>query len=263
MNKLVRFDIIVGIISSLLLTINLQATEFLLTADGKALTVANTSVAKAEIESAKENKREVYTYSLASGVLLLDHPKAQSRKCAMDYTCATGERLSCTDGSEVATVIGIERMKDGKILPFGYIKVSYDDEALPSGTFLYNAKKELVGISYAAEDGAGQGYVAPVEAALRGYEDYRKNGSINRSWVGIITSRERTVPEILSVRPASPAASAGLQKGDIILKVGNKKVSSYLEMVDAFYYLVAGESEVFTVLRSGEVKELELTTASW
>ena len=65
-------------------------------------------------------------------------------------------------------------------------------------------------------------------------------------------------PIIESVRPGSPAKKAGLQKGDVILSIGSLSVSGYAQVVDAFYYLVAGAPKKFRVIRGTEVKEFEV-----
>ena len=66
-------------------------------------------------------------------------------------------------------------------------------------------------------------------------------------------------PIIESVRPGSPAQKAGLQNGDVILSIGIRKVSDYAEVVDAFFYLIAGKPQVFKVLRGTEVKDITVT----
>ena len=65
-------------------------------------------------------------------------------------------------------------------------------------------------------------------------------------------------PIVESVRPASPAQKAGLKNGDVILSIGGLPVSEYAEVVDAFYYLIAGEKKKFKVLRGTEIKEFEV-----
>ena len=66
-------------------------------------------------------------------------------------------------------------------------------------------------------------------------------------------------PIVESVRPDSPAKKAGLQNGDVILSIGDLIVSEYAAVVDGFYYLIAGESKKFRVLRGTEVKEFDVT----
>jgi len=66
-------------------------------------------------------------------------------------------------------------------------------------------------------------------------------------------------PIVEGIRPGSPAQKAGLKTGDLILSIGNRRVSAYSEVVDAFFYLIAGESQIFKVLRGVEIKEIKIT----
>ncbi|MDD4075288.1 MAG: M50 family metallopeptidase [Eubacteriales bacterium] len=65
------------------------------------------------------------------------------------------------------------------------------------------------------------------------------------------------MPEIVDFASASPAAEAGMQKGDVLLRVGNTKLEYYTDATDA---IMAADSESCTVIvdRGGEKVELTL-----
>ena len=65
-------------------------------------------------------------------------------------------------------------------------------------------------------------------------------------------------PSLVRIEPGSPAERAGLLAGDVLLQVGSRKVSDYAEVVDAFYYLVAGEGAVVRVLRGVKVLDVKV-----
>ncbi|MDO5111110.1 MAG: site-2 protease family protein [Clostridia bacterium] len=65
------------------------------------------------------------------------------------------------------------------------------------------------------------------------------------------------MPEILDFAAVSPAAEAGMQKGDVLLRVGDKQLEYYTEATDA---ILAANSEscIVVVDRGGERLELTL-----
>jgi len=63
----------------------------------------------------------------------------------------------------------------------------------------------------------------------------------------------------LGVRPDTPARKAGLQKDDVVLSIAGKTVSDYTAVVNAFYYLEAGKTVTFKVLRGTELLTMDVT----
>ncbi len=65
--------------------------------------------------------------------------------------------------------------------------------------------------------------------------------------------------KLSGVREGGPAAEAGLQKGDIIQKMGAREIHSIDDYMTAFGELVPGESIPVVIDRAGEAMELQLT----
>lgn len=59
--------------------------------------------------------------------------------------------------------------------------------------------------------------------------------------------------KIAGVQPSSPAEKGGLQKGDIIIKVGEKEIKNIYDYMSAFKGKRAGERVEFEILRNGEI----------
>ena len=202
-------------------------------------------------------------YDRTTGILIGDVADAQSRKVgALEGVDSIGSKLYDSAQSAVAIVIGVERRKGDRVLPFAYSRVALESP-VQSGTLLFDSGGLAVAFYYVHHDLApGQGYIVPVQAVMRAHSDYVQNGSISRSWAGLIVTSNGTVPEVSSVRPDSPAALAGIKRGDILTQVGIRKVSSYLEVVDAFYYLIPGVTETFRVLRDGKPLSMQVKSVS-
>lgn len=118
---------------------------------------------------------------------------------------------------------------------------------------MFNAEGELMAICHQAAPDFGRGtYALPVEVIGRVEKDLEARGRVVRCWIGIVMEVKHAVPSIMTVRPESPAAAAGVKKGDILLAVGDHKVRTYADAVNAFYYLVSGEETEVELLRGTE-----------
>ena len=235
------------------------AVDYLKLESGKAITVVKSEVAAQQLD---EGKAQIEVYDTTTGIMIGVHDEAIDREVDRTSHLELQTALYNIKGQEVAMVVGVERKKDNRVLPFGYVRVTCLAD-IQSGALLCNAEGQAIAFYYV--DNSSQeyeGYVVPVSAAIRAHDDFQKNSSISRCWVGVIVSSEGTVPEVVSVRPDSPAAKAGLLKGDILYSVGARQTKTYLETVDAFYYLIPQEVETFTVLRKGETLSFQVTPVS-
>jgi len=244
---------------AILFVSELVAVDYLAVGDGKAITVVNSATASTEYRKAQKEGRKVHGFDRMTGILVAESTSAESCELNLDGLPPITTPLFNNDGEKIALVVGIQRKSNDKIPPFGYIRVAYYIDKIPSGTFLFDAEKKLVAVLYNTDkDDTKQGYASPIKAALRGYEDYNKNGIISRAWVGLTVSGSNSVPEIVHIRPDSPASKIGMKNGDILLKIGDSNISNYLEAVNAFYYLLPGKEEEFVVLRGTEKKILKV-----
>jgi serine protease Do len=108
-----------------------------------------------------------------------------------------------------------------------------------SGGPLLNINGELIGINTAIYAKAqGIGFAIPIGKARKIISDLIQYGEVIQAWIGITAqdmddklARYLNVPGkkgviVKSVEPQSPAEKAGLQEGDILLSLGNKKIDS-------------------------------------
>jgi len=61
------------------------------------------------------------------------------------------------------------------------------------------------------------------------------------------------------VLPDSPAASAGVQPGDLLLSIGARQITDYADAVNAFFYVIPGQPVTAKLLRGVEQLEVTLT----
>ncbi len=141
-----------------------------------------------------------------------------------------------------------------------------------SGGALVNLRGELVGINTAilAPSGGnvGIGFAIPTNMAMTIKEALVKHGEVRRGLLGVTTQdltpelmrafdlKSRHGAVISRVQANSPAARAGLEPGDIILKVNGRKVKNSYAIRNIVGLLRIGDEITLEVLRGGERKTI-------
>ena len=188
---------------------------------------------------------------------------------------ALGYGLSVTGGYVSALNREVE-MEDGSKGTF----IQTDAAINPgnSGGALINMNGEVIGINSNKIGGTvveGIGYAIPISAAepilsdLMTYETREKVDDSQVGYLGIIPQSVTAdaaelygMPEgvyVSQVEDGTPAAEAGLLRGDIIQKLDNKKVSTADELREQLKYYSAGETIDVLVMRSIDGEYVERT----
>ena len=148
-----------------------------------------------------------------------------------------------------------------------------------SGGGLFNINGELIGINsakYASEDVEGIGYAIPITSAGDIIEDLMNRTTVVREkvtdedkicYLGVYSSTEYSSNYGVLIGDTvenGPAEKAGLASYDIITAIGDRKVSTWDEMVDELAYYEGGETVTityYTIEGSGRNREyVEKTT---
>ena len=151
-----------------------------------------------------------------------------------------------------------------------------------SGGALVDANGLLMGINtaiYSRSGGnMGIGFAVPVSTATQIMAALIKDGKVTRGWIGVeprpltaeiaesfgIAKDKSTgaLPKgvlINGVLQNSPAAKAGIQPGDLILKVAGQVVADVPEMLTRVAALKPGEAASLSIQRSGKLIEIQVT----
>ena len=141
-----------------------------------------------------------------------------------------------------------------------------------SGGALVDLRGELVGINTAIfSQGGGNigiGFAIPINLAMQIMEQLVESGQVQRGFLGISTQdltpalveafglKHKKGAVITSVDEDSPAGKAGLQPGDILLKINGRDVKNAGDVRNRFGLLTIGEQVAFDILRAGENKKI-------
>ena len=117
----------------------------------------------------------------------------------------------------------------------------------------------------------GIGFAVPADLVQTVVADLSDDGTIARGWLGVnIRPMSDEVANVLgydmpkgavieAVSDDSPAAKAGLQKGDIILSFGDTPVNELRDLTRAVATTTPEQSTTVTILRKGDEVTLDVT----
>jgi serine protease Do len=145
-----------------------------------------------------------------------------------------------------------------------------------SGGPLSNIRGEVIGINAAIYGKAqGIGFAIPVDRAKRVLRELVSYGEVKRTWIGVFT--QELTPElarhfgvkkgviVATVEPRSPGATAGLVRGDVILKIDGHEIESTDEFEARIADHPAGEDIRLTVSgdEDGAIREVTVRATAF
>ena len=198
-----------------------------------------------------------------------------------DQVAAIGNAL----GELTATMtVGYISAKDRDVTTDGTtINMIQTDAAVNSGNSggpLFNMKGEVVGIISAKYSGAsssgasieGIGFAIPMDDVMKLVGDLMEFGYVKGAYMGVMISdmdpQYAAVaklyglpvgPIIQSTEEGGAADQAGIQAGDIVLKLGSTDIGTVAELTRTLRSYEPGDTATVTVYRSGQTLNLQIT----
>ncbi|MDA8016474.1 MAG: Do family serine endopeptidase [Thermoanaerobaculia bacterium] len=140
-----------------------------------------------------------------------------------------------------------------------------------SGGPLVNLQGQVIGIATAINFGAENiGFAVPVNILSSILPQLRETGTVSRGYIGVdITNLDEETAAafgldqprgalVNTVRPDTPAQKAGLEHGDIIVRVDDEEVVENRDLIDYVSALRPGTKVQLRVLRGREYQNVEL-----
>ena len=155
-----------------------------------------------------------------------------------------------------------------------YINAVQTDAAINpgnSGGPLVNLRGQVVGVNSAiattggsigGESGnIGVGFAIPMEQVRITASQILATGKARYPVIGanVNTGAQSEGAEVVDVPSGTPAAAAGLQKGDVVTSVDGKQITDGISLIVAIRSHQPGETVTLEVQRSGQDKRVEVT----
>ena len=144
-----------------------------------------------------------------------------------------------------------------------------------SGGALVDASGKLIGINSAIASNTGSytgySFAIPVTIVKKVTRDLLEFGEVQRAFIGVnIRPVDENIKDALNLNDlegvyvaglvdGGAAASAGLEEGDVIMKVGNVNVNSVPELQEQVGRFRPGDKVMLTILRNNSQKVLPVT----
>jgi serine protease Do len=144
-----------------------------------------------------------------------------------------------------------------------------------SGGPLFNMDGQVIGVNTAiispSGGSIGIGFAVPSNSAVQVIDQLKQYGETRRGWLGVqvqnVTEEIATslgLPEpkgalVAKVTPASPAAAAGIEPSDVILKFDGQAIDNMRSLPRAVASTAIGKSVAVELLRKGKPMDLNVT----
>src|SRR5438477_1268797 len=169
---------------------------------------------------------------------------------------AIGYPLDLAETPSFGMIAGFDRKCFGGYFPTKHLRVNLPPQRGEGGAPLLNFNGEVVGILlYSFENNSC--YALPIEAAEKIRSDFVRFGEARHGWIGA-NFREAAMPVEGSravtkdIMKDTPAAESGMKPGDVVLQIGRTKVHEPEDILDASFFLTAGDVVPITVMRRNE-----------
>ena len=195
-----------------------------------------------------------------------------------EWVLAIGSPFGFENSATVGIVSATSRsLPDGTYVPF----IQTDAAVNPgnSGGPLFNTRGEVIGINSQifSRTGsfAGISFAIPIDYAFNVADQLMKTGKVTRGRIGVsITTVNKDLADSLGLPKAqgaaigtvednSPAQKAGLEAGDVILKIDGRPVEGNADLSRTIRGLKPGTKTTLSVWRAGKTREVPLTIAEF
>ncbi|MGB9475869.1 MAG: S1C family serine protease [Candidatus Udaeobacter sp.] len=171
---------------------------------------------------------------------------------------AIGYPLDLPETPNFGLIGGLDRKYLGQYFSTVHLRANLPTQRGEAGSPLLNMKGDVVGIVVAGIENNSACYAVPIEAAEKIRSDFVRFGEVRDGWIGVSQVLEAPKPaegsrvEITQIVEGTPAAKSGIKQGDILLQLGQKRIARAEDVIDASFYVTAGDVVPVTVIRGNQ-----------
>src|SRR5437899_4338105 len=170
---------------------------------------------------------------------------------------AIGYPLDLPETPSLGLIGGFDRKYLGYYFHTTHLRVNVATQRGEAGAPLLNMKGEVVGIVAFTLENNASCYALPIEAAEKIRSDFLRYGEVRHGWIGatlmqVLEGKGGSYAEVTDILDNTPEANSGIQPGDILIQVGNREIHQPDDIIDASFFLTAGEAVPITVIRDDE-----------
>jgi serine protease Do len=170
---------------------------------------------------------------------------------------AIGYPLDLAETPSFGMIAGFDRKCFGGYFPTRHLRVNLPPQRGEGGAPLLNLKGEVVGILLYSFENNSSCYALPIEAAEKIRADFVRFGEARHGWIGANVAEASTPVEgsravTKDIMKDTPAAESGMKPGDVVLQIGRTHVHEPEDILDASFFLTAGDVVPITVMRGNE-----------
>lgn len=260
---------------------------FIIGADGYILTNAHVVDGADEVTVRLTDKREFKAKIIGAdkrtdvALIKIDANNLPAVKLADISQLKVGEwvvAIGSPFGFDSSVTAGIVSAKGRSLPQENYVPFIQTDVAINpgnSGGPLFNMRGEVVGINsqiYSRSGGyMGVSFAIPIDVAMDIQQQLRASGKVSRGRLGVViqeVSKELadslglTKPMgavVNAVEKGGPAAKAGLEPGDVILKFDGKSIANSADLPRLVAATRPGARSIVQVWRRGAIRDITVT----
>jgi putative serine protease PepD len=183
----------------------------------------------------------------------IGNPFGLERTLTAGVVSALGRQIDAPDGFSIPGAI----QTDAAINPGN------------SGGPLLDRDARVIGVNSQIETGGagrgnvGVGFAVPSNIVRTVTADLERDGRVRRAYMGVATTAARTGTgaRVSSIVPGGPAARAGLRTGDVIVRIGGRRVAGTIDVGEAVFAARPGQRLRLEYRRSGRKRAANVRLA--
>lgn len=199
-----------------------------------------------------------------------------------DWVVAVGNPFGLGTTVTAGIVSALNRSLEGAGAPRGFIQTDAAINQGNSGGALADSRGRLIGINTAIFSPVGAnvgiGFAIPINRVKQVIKEILEHGSVGQAWLGISYADisdpqirrflQERLPDVRfpangmfidGVVANSPARSAGIQPGDVILQLNGRPLRSIEEMQNFMLRAKPGQQITLRIWRDGQTRDITVT----